>query len=423
MKKRYPGITKTPDGRFKIRVVEIDPRTGKPKNVRKIMPHGATLEEALTKQILMKKEIRDGHPKDAPEARRCVNDYAEQWIEAKGERIRPSVAEHYAQVLATFILPQFGDIYLDAVRREDLIDFGRRLEKLRMKNGKQYARQTVMGFWSICRRFLKDAAASASIPDPTLRVDPPNPPAIQRRELRTLTKQELRDLLDAVKQYFPDRYAEVFLLAYTGMRAGELYALLWEDIRPDEKKIKIDRSVWQQHVNKTKTGVGREVAYLDEMGPILREHRMRMVEQKHVALDSGIVFPADNGKYRMSMALHKPLDLATEAAGIDVKVTPQVLRRTFNTLMLEEGADRIVLRAQMGHTREEMTQRYAGVKIESKIEAVRKLLPEEGEATVEDHPEPVNGLFGPDEGEEEPQEAPSTPKGNVIPFPKRGGKK
>ena len=420
MKKRYPGISKTPDGRFKIRVVETDPRTGKTKHARKIMPHGATLEEALTQQALMKKEIRDGHPKETPKARRCVNDFAEQWIEAKAERIRPSVAEHYAQVLATFILPQFGDIYLDAVRREDLIDFARRLEKLRMKSGKQYARQTVMGFWSICRRFLKDAAAAAKIPDPTLRVDPPNPPAIQRRELRTLTKEQLKDLLDAVKQYFPDRYAEVFLLAYTGMRAGELYALRWEDIRPDEGKIKIERSVWHQNVNGTKTGVGREVAYLDEMGPVLREHRMRMVEQNHVALDSGIVFPADNGEYRMSQSLHKTLDLAAEAAGIDVKVTPQVLRRTFNTLMLEEGTDRIVLRAQMGHTREEMTQRYAGVKIESKLDAVRKLLPGEDGREVKAEAKPVNGLLGLGEGEEEPQEA---PKGNVIPFRRPGGKK
>ena len=52
---------------------------------------------------------------------------------------------------------------------------------------------------------------------------------------------------------------------------------------------------------------------------------------------------------------------------------PQVLRRTFNTLMVEAGVDRIVLRSQMGHCSEEMTERYAGVSVEAKLAAVRRL--------------------------------------------------
>lgn len=73
------------------------------------------------------------------------------------------------------------------------------------------------------------------------------------------------------------------------------------------------------------------------------------------------MFPADNGAYRLSQSLHKPLKLAAEAAGLDIKVTPQVLRRTFNTLMLDLKVDRIVLRSQMGHSSEEMTERDSGI--------------------------------------------------------------
>jgi len=59
---------------------------------------------------------------------------------------------------------------------------------------------------------------------------------------------------------------------------------------------------------------------------------------------------------------------------VSIKVTPQVLRRTFNTLMLLAGVDRVVLRSQMGHCSEEMTERYAGIRNEAKVEAVKQLV-------------------------------------------------
>ena len=71
--------------------------------------------------------------------------------------------------------------------------------------------------------------------------------------------------------------------------------------------------------------------------------------------------------------VREPLELAAKAAGIQQAVTPQVLRRTFNTLIMLAGADRITLRAMMGHTSEEMTERYSGVSTEAKQAAVVRL--------------------------------------------------
>ena len=61
-------------------------------------------------------------------------------------------------------------------------------------------------------------------------------------------------------------------------------------------------------------------------------------------------------------------------AELPVRATPQVLRRTFNTLLLEAGVSEVVLRAQMGHTTRAMTERYAGVHIGRKQDAVEALL-------------------------------------------------
>ncbi len=99
-----------------------------------------------------------------------------------------------------------------------------------------------------------------------------------------------------------------------------------------------------------------------------------MVAEQRRGLEDGWVFPSQRGTLRTSSSLHKPLELAAHAAGIDVRVTPQVLRRTFNTLMVHAGVDRIVLRSQMGHCSEEMTERYAGVSVQAKQAAVHRLV-------------------------------------------------
>jgi len=106
---------------------------------------------------------------------------------------------------------------------------------------------------------------------------------------------------------------------------------------------------------------------------VLREHRKKMMANQHPGFEQGIVFPSDRGTYRVSSSLHKALSLAAGAAGIDVKVAAQVLRRTFNTLLMHAGVDRIVLRSQMGHSSEEMTMRYSGISVEAKQAAVGQL--------------------------------------------------
>ena len=64
---------------------------------------------------------------------------------------------------------------------------------------------------------------------------------------------------------------------------------------------------------------------------------------------------------------------ATQEADIQTRVTPQALRRTFNTLLVEAGVNELVLPSEMGHTSRRMTSRYAGVHPSAKHELVERL--------------------------------------------------
>lgn len=338
------------------------------------MDHGASEEEALAALLAIKRELRHGR-RERPKRKLSVNDYGEQWLERKARRVRPSVASNYERILGTHILPRLGSLLVNKVTRDDVERWVAWAERVPMKDGRPYARDTVLGWWRVVRALLRDAAAELNLGmDPTYRVQPPNPQAVYRRELRTLTATELEDLLANIKQYHPGRYPEVYVLAYTGIRAGELFALRWEDIEAATGRIRIRRSVWNGQLSETKTDDPRDVALPDKMAEVLREHRRRMFAAQHPGLKTGYVFPANNGEFRGPQSLHKPLRFAAKAAGIDVKVSAQVLRRTFNTLMIHAGVDRIVLRSQMGHCSEEMTRRYAGVDINAKQQAVGRLI-------------------------------------------------
>ena len=162
-------------------------------------------------------------------------------------------------------------------------------------------------------------------------------------------------------------------MVLTGMRAGEVYALRFDDIDFEKESIDVSRAVWKGEEGTTKTEDPRIVPLHPKLAEVLQDQRRSLIRKQHRGLKSGLVFPSDTGGHRNANSLYDALELAVEAAKIDLHVTPQVLRRTFNTLMMLAGTDRIALRAIMGHTSEEMTRRYSGVGLDVKRAAVTKL--------------------------------------------------
>jgi integrase len=155
------------------------------------------------------------------------------------------------------------------------------------------------------------------------------------------------------------------------LRPGELYALRWSDVDA-RGLVHIRRAHWHGHEGVPKTGDPREVALADAVVDVLAMQRRQQLETQHRGLAEGLVFPSDTGTMRVPASLAKALEKARRATDIEVHVTPQVLRRTFNTLMVTAGIDRIVLRAMIGHVSETMTERYAGVPAGAKHAAVRQ---------------------------------------------------
>jgi integrase len=365
-KTKYPGIYKTEDGRWHVRVtVQIE---GRRIQKRQTLDFGAKLADAR----FVVDELRRVATEETRQDPLTVNDFAERWLEDKAARMRVSTGAQLERVLAYHILPELGLMRLSDLRREHITKWVLKAERKRRHNGSDYAAESVKGWWRVLCQFLRDAVAEGYLDsDPIIRIRPPMKRTKAKQERRTLNAEQLGSLLHAVKECSPHRFAELLLLASTGMRTGELFALEWNDLR--NGMLQIERSVWHGHVASTKTGDPRTVPVPDAVMDVLREHRASLIRQQHPGVASGLMFPSRIGSYRSNTSLVKALRNAQAHARIEIHVTPKVLRRTFNTLMISAGVDRIVLRSMMGHSSEEMTERYAGVPEEMKRSAVISL--------------------------------------------------
>lgn len=368
------GITRLDDGRYYIDTTATCSKTGKLKRRRKTMPAGASLADAIAMREQIKAQVSDADGGAAPQ-RTTLACYAKTWLRSKQARLKPRVARLYERVLIAKVLPEMGDIYLDALVRADVEEWVAWAEGQRKAGGGAYAQSTLRSWWRVLVTMLRDAHADGHLTrDPTARVRPPESWAEPVREERVLTFEQLHRLLEAAQQYAPQRHAEIVALAYTGIRVGELYGLSWEDIDDVAQVLHVRASFSKGHLTRPKTGDGREVYLPAPVVDALRAHRERLIREQHPGLAEGIVFPSEVGTRREAASLYKALDLCAEALDTDIRVRPQVLRRTYNTLLVRAGVDRIVLRSQMGHASERMTSRYAGVDLADKRAAWEALM-------------------------------------------------
>jgi len=365
-----PGV-KVKNGRYRIRVNPTGPN-GQRKQKQKTLPEDLNLEEAAEARADLKQTVKRQLYEQAQSSPIItVADYSERWMSRKAKTLAPSTIDRYRTELSHHILPYFGEMMLMELTRSDVADWIYQVETLEVSPGELYSRSSVQSWWRTVRMMFKDAHAEGYLEeDVTYRLDPPDTGVGKKREQRTLSETELAAYVDFAQERSPWRYPEIATLAYTGMRPGEMYGLHWDAVDFPARTIDIRRAAWRGTVRETtKTGEPRVVPMVPRVKAALEIHRERLIEEQHPGLDRGLVFPADHGGVRYVASLRDLMgDLAELCDETDSKVTPHVLRRSLNQILLEK-VDRTVLRSWLGHSEEKMTQLYTHVDIDRKRSA------------------------------------------------------
>lgn len=174
-------------------------------------------------------------------------------------------------------------------------------------------------------------------------------------ESRTLSSTEMKLLMSKVDESiksnpsFMPNYA-VKLAAYSGMRVGELSALMWDCV--SDSSIKIDkaeihdRSDGHYEITKTKNGKTRYIPVTKEIRELLYDIR---AQQNRCGIVSGYVFAKKDGTNIHARTISDTAANRSKQVGIGNK-SIHALRRTLNSNMKTSGVPTVVAASILGHT-------------------------------------------------------------------------
>ena len=281
----------------------------------------------------------------------------DEWLPAVEGTLRPLSHSRYTTSVRRQIVPNIGEVRLQALSGGHLNGLYRQLER----DGLSVA--TIRGAHTVLHRALRDAVRWGKlVRNPATLADPPSR---GRSRAKAWTAGELRRFLNQVRD---DRlYALWRLAATTGMRRGELAAVSWQALDLAGARLSVDRQLIPARggvaFGPPKSARSRRTVALDpETVDALRAHRETQLLERDFAADAyadhDLVFCDELG------APFRPERLTTwfgrhrDAAGIPAG-TLHTLRHTAATLALTSGVPVHIVAARLGDDPNTILATYA----------------------------------------------------------------
>ncbi|MBE1556347.1 site-specific integrase [Sporosarcina limicola] len=179
----------------------------------------------------------------------------------------------------------------------------------------------------------------------------------ERYELDAFLRMTLSNGLPLDKEWF-------YLLAFTGMRVGEMCALKWTDIFHDSNELRITKTVDIPDHNmrkfkimppKTKASI-RTIDIDEDILNMLKRHKImqnkiRLSTRKDVEdfYDGNFVFCRQNGYPYSSRFIYDRIIRLIKKTSITKIEGPHILRHTPITMLTETGVDLKTIMDRVGH--------------------------------------------------------------------------
>ena len=228
-------------------------------------------------------------------------------------------------------------------KEEDIKNYLKELQKEGKKTST--ASRSLASIRSFYQFLLRTKKAKA---DPTVSIQSPK---IEKKVPSVLTSEEVELLLDQPKDIDLKGTRDKAMLEFayaTGMKVTEIIDLNIDDVNFEEDTVTCSNG------KKTRTiplGALAESAlkeYVEEARPIL------IKDESNKAL-----FVNVNGSRLTRQGFWKIVKYYKEQAHIEKDITPHVLRHSFATHLLQNGADLKSIQAMLGHSDISSTQVYA----------------------------------------------------------------
>jgi len=261
-------------------------------------------------------------------------EYADYWLANYSlPKNSPDQYQNNRERLARHLVPHFKDIRIDCITPRDIDQYIASKD-----DGLQPA--TINRTLSILSKMFNDAIRWGMLQsNPMQHVSKLREP---QEGFSYLSEAEGKRLLLALST---DVRPIVATAMYTGMRAGEVYGLKWENVDLDRGIITVESS----RDGPTKSRRVRYIPINPKLKIVLEAHRGKQ--------DSDYVFPGPDGKMHYR-DMRKELARACRVAGVK-RIRFHDLRHTFASCFIQKSGNILSLQKLLGHSSLEMTLRYA----------------------------------------------------------------
>jgi len=365
-----------------------DPVTGKRQQISRRADTKkeaeAKVDEALKK--LTEHGISEKKVRNLPfekVAEEWINTYSRGKVKASTVRIRRSEIK----ILLRYIAKVNIDKVTSRMHQKILNDL----------DDKGYSKTTIEGVHVTARMIFKHAVKEKMrIDNPCIgAVIPVKKLTVEDIENNTvgekyLERVELFEFLNVVKKHGLEFDLERFyLLAFSGMRSGEMCALKWPDINFDTNEIRITKTLYNPNNNMQKyeltppktAGSIRTIDIDDSIMKMLKTHKVKQAEKKLANRhkykdyhDKNFVFCHDNGYPFVQLNLILRMNRLLKMTSIKKHATPHIFRHTHISMLAEAGVDLITIMKRVGHDDRETTLKiYTHVTEKMKKNASEKI--------------------------------------------------
>ena len=200
--------------------------------------------------------------------------------------------------------------------------------------------------------------------DPTENIQSPK---VEKRVPSVLTSEEVEKLLSQPKDVDlkGTRDKAMLEVAYaTGMRVTEIISLDVEDVNLEDGFISCKSANKQRNIPLGSISIAALREYINDARPIM------IKDESETAL-----FVNVNGKRLTRQGFWKIVKFYKEQANISKDITPHILRHSFATHLLQNGADLKAIQTMLGHSDISSTQVYAQFQDAGLKEIYRKTHP------------------------------------------------
>jgi integrase len=309
--------------------------------------HYAIKRDAEQRQKELSAKLVTGTYASRSAGRALFGDVAEQWYESKKVRLKGKTLEGYRSLLDTQVLPKWentavGDIDWQSIQK--WIGELNATKPTRRKTDGLSASRVVQAY-HVFRAVLSYAVRVRMLSiNPATDIDLPRKPVNKQRYL---THQQVADLGAECGDYD----ALVLVLAYCGLRFGEVTALKRADVDFDRARIEVHAAVervnGRYRIGPTKTHETRSVPVPQPVLALLRDR-----------IGSGssperLLFPGADG-YLKNHEFRKVFDPAATKAGVG-GLSPHELRHTCASLAIRSHANIKTVQRLLGHATATMT--------------------------------------------------------------------